>query len=66
MIQQRTSFQSRLVWFGHMAMLFYRPWLAGLPAFGALGAFLSSAPTAQRERGWPQLSPALVLFAPLV
>ena len=64
MILQRTSFQPRLVWFGHMAMLFYWPWLAGLPAFGALGAFLSrrahgSTPT----RLAAGLSPALVLFA---
>ena len=41
LILQRASYQPRLVWFGHMAMLFYWPWLAGLPAFGALGAYLS-------------------------
>jgi hypothetical protein len=64
MILQRTSYQPRLVWFGHMAMLFYWPWLAGLPAFGALGAYLSKhAHGSLRTRLVAGSSPALVLFA---
>jgi hypothetical protein len=64
MVLQRTSYQPRLVWFGHMAMLFYWPWLAGLPAFGALGAYLSRrAHGSSRTRLAAGLSPALVLFA---
>jgi hypothetical protein len=64
LILQRAGFQPRLVWFGHMAMLFYWPWLAGLPAFGALGAYLSRrAHGSTRTRIAAGLSPALVLFA---
>jgi hypothetical protein len=64
LILQRTSYQPRLMWFGHMAMLFYWPWLAGLPAFGALGAYLSKrAHGSKRTRLVAGLSPALVLFA---
>jgi hypothetical protein len=64
MILQRTSYQPRLVWFGHMAMLFYWPWLAALPVFGALGAGLSRrAHGSTRTRIAAGLSPALVLFA---
>jgi hypothetical protein len=63
MALQRTGFRPRLVWMGDVAMLFYWPWLAGLPVFGALGAYLS-----QRARGPIRtrlaagLSPALVLL----
>ncbi len=64
MALQRTNFQPRLIWFGHMAMLFYWPWLAGLPAFGALGGFLSRrAHGSTRARLAAGLSPALVLLA---
>ena len=64
MIVQRVRFQPRLVWFGHMAMLLYWPWLAGLPAFGGLGAYLSRrAHGSTRTRLIAGLSPALMLFA---
>ena len=64
MTLQRTSFQPRLVWFGHMAMLFYWPWLAGLPVFGAVGAYLSRlAQGSTRARLAAGLAPALVLLA---
>ena len=36
MLIQRAGFQPRLIWVAHTAMLFYWPWLAGLPIFGAL------------------------------
>ena len=39
---QWTGVRPRLVWLeGNMAMALYWPWLAALPAFGALGAYLS-------------------------
>src|SRR5271163_2492578 len=34
--------RARLVWSGPNAILLYTPWLAGLPFFGALGAYISS------------------------
>jgi hypothetical protein len=63
MTLQRIGLQPHLVWMGNAAMMFYWPWLAGLPAFGALGAYLS-----QRVRGSVRtrlaagLSPALVML----
>jgi len=63
LILQRASYQPRLVWFGHMAMLFYWPWLAGLPAFGALGAYLSKRAHARFvNRLIVGLSPALAVL----
>jgi hypothetical protein len=38
----RLGWRARLVSSGPNAILLYTPWLAGLPFFGALGAFLSS------------------------
>ncbi len=64
MLLQFVGFRPHLVWMGNTAMLFYWPWLALLPVFGALGARLS-----QRARGtiWARLSavlsPALVMLA---
>src|SRR5208282_1460577 len=37
----RFGLQARLVWSGPNAILLYTPWLAGLPFFGALGAYIS-------------------------
>jgi hypothetical protein len=63
MALQHTDFQPRLVWIGHAAMLFYWPWLAGLPLFGALGAYLSQrAHGSIRARLAAGLSPSLVLL----
>ena len=64
LVLQCTAFQPRLVWFGDAAMLFYWPWLAGLPVFGAVGAFLSQrAHGSIRARLAAGLSPSLVLLA---
>lgn len=41
-IVQKAGFRPRIVGSGPNAILFYVPWLAGLPFFGALGAYLSS------------------------
>jgi hypothetical protein len=38
----RLGLRGRLVWSGPNAILLYTPWLAGLPFFGALGAYVSS------------------------
>jgi hypothetical protein len=38
----RLGLRGRLLWSGPNAILLYTPWLAGLPFFGALGAYLSS------------------------
>jgi hypothetical protein len=38
----RLGLRARLVWSGPNAILLYMPWLAGLPFFGALGAYISS------------------------
>jgi hypothetical protein len=42
MMLQKLGFRVRVVGSGPNAILFYVPWLAGLPFFGALGAYLSS------------------------
>ncbi len=63
MVLQRTTFQPRLVWFGHAAMLFYWPWLAGLPVFGAVGAYLSRCSHGSiKARLAAALSPSIVLL----
>lgn len=41
-IVQKAGLRPRVVGSGPNAILFYVPWLAGLPFFGALGAYLSS------------------------
>lgn len=61
MTLQRAGFQPRLLWVGNMAMLFYWPWLAGLPLCGSAGAYLSrraQAPVLARIA--VGISPALV------
>lgn len=64
MLLQKAGFQPRLVWVGPMAMLFYWPWLAALPVFGALGGYLSQrADGPARARFTAGLSPAIVLLA---
>jgi len=66
MILQCVGFQPRLLWVGHVGMQFYWHWLAALPLFGALGAFLSQrAQGSLRVRLAAGLSPALVLLATL-
>ncbi len=39
---QKLGFQPRIVGSGPNTILFYAPWLASLPFFGALGAYLSA------------------------
>jgi hypothetical protein len=41
-VVQRFGLRARLFWSGPNAILLYTPWLAGLPFFGALGAYISS------------------------
>jgi hypothetical protein len=41
-ILQKFGFRPRIIWSGSIAILVYLPWLASLPFFGALGAYLSS------------------------
>ena len=53
----------RLVWVGHWAITIYWAWLATLPGFGALGAYLSQrADTTAKLRLVASLSPALVML----
>jgi hypothetical protein len=40
-LMQWSGMRPRLLWLGHMCMTFYWPWIAALPIFGALGAYLS-------------------------
>lgn len=47
-IVQKAGFRPLIVGSGPNAILFYVPWLAGLPFFGALGAYLSSRAGASR------------------
>jgi len=42
MTLQKLGFQPRIVGSGPNTILFYAPWLASLPFFGALGAYLSA------------------------
>jgi hypothetical protein len=63
MLIQFAGFQPRLVWIEGAGVTLYWHWLAGLPAFGALGPYLS-----RRARGttWARLaaglSPALAML----
>ncbi|MGC2447103.1 MAG: hypothetical protein WA477_05615 [Candidatus Sulfotelmatobacter sp.] len=64
MLLQFLRVQPRLVWLGHVAMIFYWPWIASLPAFGAVGAYLSKrAHSPVHSRLVAGLSPALALLA---
>jgi len=66
LLLQRTGVQPRLIWLGSAAMLFYWPWLAALPIFGAFGAYASQRAHAPvKARLAAALSPALVLFVTL-
>jgi len=60
-LTQFAGFQPRLVWVGGMGMLFYWPWLAGLPVFGAMGAYLS-----RRAQGPIQARLTACLFPALI
>ncbi len=52
-----------LVWFHGMGITLYWPWLAGLPLFGAMGAYLSQrAHGPLRARLAAGLSPALTMM----
>lgn len=63
MMLQRLGFQPRLVRTGNVAMLFYWPWLAGLPVFGGLGAYLSQrAQGPVRAQLAAAAAPALVIL----
>jgi cation transport ATPase len=54
--------RARLVWSGPSAILLYTPWLAGLPFFGALGAYLSSRAGGSRANAlFVSVFPALAL-----
>ncbi len=63
MLIQFAGLQPRLVWIAHTGILLYWHWLASLPLFGAMGAYLSL-----RSQGSIQmriaaaLSPALVML----
>ena len=66
MLIERFGFQPRLVWIGRISITLYWPWLAGLPAVGAMGAYLSRRAqgrvTARLASG---LSPALLMLITL-
>jgi len=63
MLTQFLGMQPHLVWIGRMGMTFYWPWLATLPFFGAVGAYLSQcAQGATRARLAAGLSPALIML----
>jgi hypothetical protein len=58
----RLGLRARLVWSGPNAILLYTPWLAGLPFFGALGAFISSRAGGSRANAlFVSVFPALAL-----
>lgn len=62
-ISQIAGIQPRMLWLDKLVMWFYLPWLATLPFFGGLGAYLS-----RRARGpilsrlAASLSPALIML----
>ena len=63
MLIQLAGLQPRLVWFAHTGVLLYWHWLATLPMFGALGAYLSQRVQGSIEaRLAAGLSPALVML----
>jgi hypothetical protein len=58
----RLGLRARLVWSGPNAILLYTPWLAGLPFFGALGAYISSRAGGSRANAlFASIFPALAL-----
>jgi len=63
MTLQRIGLQPHLVCIRSAAMMFYWPWLVGLPAIGALGAYLSKRVRGSvRTRLAAGLSPSLVML----
>ena len=64
MFLQFLGVRPRLVLLGHVAMVLYWPWIASLPAFGGVGAYLSKrAHSPVHSRLVAGLSPALALLA---
>ena len=64
MMSQVLGIQPRMLWLDKLMMWFYLPWLASLPMFGGLGAYLSRrAHGPIRSRLAASLSPALIMLA---
>ena len=64
MALQKLGFRPSIVGSGPGAVLFYLPWLASLPALGALGAYLSSRAGASRPTAFlASIFPVLALAA---
>jgi len=60
---QFIGLQPQQVWVGNMGMTFYWPWLASLPIFGAVGAYMSRRAAGQTWlRLAAGLAPALVML----
>ena len=62
-MSQIIGIQPRMLWLDRLVMWFYLPWLATLPIFGGLGAYLSrraQGPTLSRLAA--SLSPALIML----
>jgi hypothetical protein len=58
----RLGLRGRLVWSGPNAIFLYMPWLAALPFFGALGAYISSRAGGSRGTAlFVSVFPALAL-----
>ncbi len=63
MALQLLGYRPNLIWKGPIAVMFYWPWLATLPVFGATGAFLAQrAHARQMTRLAVAASPALLLL----
>lgn len=62
-LSQYAGMRPRLVWIGGWGITLYWVWLATLPGFGALGAFLSQrAEAPAKARLAASLSPALIML----
>jgi hypothetical protein len=60
---QFMGLQPQQVWVGGMGMTFYWPWLASLPIFGAVGAYMSRRAAGDTPlRIAASLSPAIVML----
>jgi len=60
---QFAGLRPQQVWIGGMGMTFYWPWLASLPIFGAVGAYMSRKAAGETPmRLAAGLSPALVML----
>jgi hypothetical protein len=63
-MSQIIGVQPRMLWLDRLVMWFYLPWLATLPIFGGLGAYLSRrAHGSILSRLAASLSPALIVLA---